>query len=142
MICKGKLESDGSLVFESNGQKIISHSLKCKEKNSGYISPAEMFMAALSGCKILTFSKVMKFYNLKFSSLSVEVSAQVELLDNILDTPFKNQKYNKIKTIYTLKTDVKKEKLFEIVKLASKFCTVNIAIDKSIKQTFEIEILE
>lgn len=142
MICKGKLESDGSLVFESNGQKIISHSLKCKEKNSGYISPAEMFMAALSGCKILTFSKVMKFYNLKFSSLSVEVSAQVELLDNILDTPFKNQKYNEIKTIYTLKTDVKKEKLFEIVKLASKFCTVNIAIDKSIKQTFEIEILE
>lgn len=142
MICKGKLESDGSLVFESNGQKIISHSLKCKEKNSGYISPAEMFMAALSGCKILTFSKVMKFYNLKFSFLSVEVSSQVELLDNILDTPFKNQKYNEIKTIYTLKTDVKKEKLFEIVKLASKFCTVNIAIDKSIKQTFEIEILE
>lgn len=142
MICKGKLESDGSLVFESNGQKIISHSLKCKEKNSGYISPGEMFMAALSGCKILTFSKVMKFYNLKFSDLSVEVSAQVELLDNILDTPFKNQKYNEIKTIYTLKTDVKKEKLFEIVKLASKFCTVNIAIDKSIKQTFEIEILE
>lgn len=142
MICKGKLESDGSLVFESNGQKIISHSLKCKEKNSGYISPGEMFMVALSGCKILTFSKVMKFYNLKFSSLSVEVCAQVELLDNILDTPFKNQKYNEIKTIYTLKTDVKKEKLFEIVKLASKFCTVNIAIDKSIKQTFEIEILE
>lgn len=142
MICKGKLESDGSLVFESNGQKIISHSLKCKEKNSGYISPGEMFMAALSGCKILTFSKVMKFYNLKFSSLSVEVCAQVELLDNILDTPFKNQKYNEIKTIYTLKTDVKKEKLFEIVKLASKFCTVNIAIDKSIKQTFEIKILE
>lgn len=142
MICKGKLESDGSLVFESNGQKIISHSLKCKEKNSGYISPGEMFMAALSGCKILTFSKAMKFYNLKFSSLSVEVCAQVELLDNILDTPFKNQKYNEIKTIYTLKTDVKKEKLFEIVKLASKFCTVNIAIDKSIKQTFEIKILE
>lgn len=142
MICKGKLESDGSLVFESNGQKIISHSLKCKEKNSGYISPGEMFMAALSGCKILTFSKVMKFYNLKFSDLSVEVCAQVELLDNILDTPFKNQKYNEIKTIYTLKTDVKKEKLFEIVKLASKFCTVNIAIDKSIKQTFEIKILE
>lgn len=142
MICKGKLEKDGSLIFEENGQKIISHSLKCKELASGFMSPGAMFMGALSGCKILTFSKAMKFYNLTFSELSVEVSADVVLLDNILDTPFKNQKYKEIKTVYTLRTDAKKEDVIKAIELSSKFCTVNIAVDKSIKQTFEIKILD
>lgn len=141
MICKGSLAIDGSLIFESNGQKIVSHNVKCKEIDSGFMSPGAMFMGALSGCKILTFSKAMKFYNLNFSKLSVEVNANVELLDNISDTPFKNQKYTEIKTVYTLKTDAKKEDIIKAIELSTKFCTVNIAVDKNIKQTFEINIL-
>lgn len=141
MICKVKLEDNGRLILSSNNQNIITDSIKCKEIDSGYMSPGDMFMGSLAGCKVLTFSKAMKFYNLKFSDLTIEVKADVEILDNILDTPFKDQKYSEIKTIYTLKTEAKESEIKKAILLASKFCTVNIAIDKSIKQTFTIKVL-
>ena len=52
MICAIKLEKNGEMVLTSNGQKIITDSVKCKELNSGFMTPGAMFMGALAGCKV------------------------------------------------------------------------------------------
>lgn len=141
MFCRVSLENNGNLTLSSNSQEIITHSTKCKEENSGYMSPGAIFMGSLAGCKVLTFSKAAKYYKVEFSNLSVDVEADVENTDNISDTPFKNQKYTEIRTTYSLNTSSSIEELEKVIDLASKFCTVNIAIDKNIKQTFKINIL-
>lgn len=141
MICNIKLDKNGEMILSSNGQEIITHSLKCKEINSGYMSPGAMFMGALAGCKVLTFMKSAKYYNIKFEDLSIEVEADVEITDNIGDTPFKNQEYSEIRTKYSLKTDVSIDEINKVIILAGKFCTVNLAVDKNIKQSHTIELL-
>ena len=65
MICSIRLDKDGEMILSSNGQEIITHSSKCKEVDSGYMSPGAMFMGALAGCKVLTFIKSSKFYKIK-----------------------------------------------------------------------------
>ena len=104
MICSIRLEKNGEMILSSNGQEIVTHSLKCKEANSGYMSPGAMFMGALAGCKLLTFIKSSKYYKIDFEDLNIEVEADVVNTDNIGDTPFKNQEYSEIRTKYFLKT--------------------------------------
>lgn len=103
MICAIKLEKNGEMVLTSNGQKIITDSVKCKELNSGFMTPGAMFMGALAGCKVLTFIKASKYYNINFEDLSIEIEADVVNTDYIDDTPFRNQEYSEIRTKYTLK---------------------------------------
>lgn len=141
MICAIKLEKNGEMVLTSNGQKIITDSVKCKELNSGFMTPGAMFMGALAGCKVLTFIKASQYYNINFEDLSIEIEADVVNTDYIDDTPFRNQEYSEIRTKYTLKTDVNISEIEKIINLASKFCTVNLAIDKDIKQEHYIEII-
>lgn len=141
MICSIRLEKNGEMILSSNGQEIITHSLKCKEANSGYMSPGAMFMGALAGCKLLTFIKSSKYYKIDFEDLNIEVEADVVNTDNIGDTPFKNQEYSEIRTKYFLKTDASIDYIEKVIKLAGKICTVNIAVDKNIKQTHTIELL-
>lgn len=141
MICNIRLDKNGEMILSSNGQEIITHSLKCKEINSGYMSPGAMFMGALAGCKVLTFMKSAKYYKIKFEDLSIEVEADVVSTDNIGDTPFKNQEYSEIKTKYSLKTDANIDEIDKAINLASKICTVNLAVDKNIKQSHTIELL-
>ena len=88
MICSIRLEKNGEMILSSNGQEIVTHSLKCKEANSGYMSPGAMFMGALAGCKLLTFIKSSKYYKIDFEDLNIEVEADVVNTDNIGDTPF------------------------------------------------------
>lgn len=140
MICSIRLEKNGEMILSSNGQEIVTHSLKCKEANSGYMSPGAMFMGALAGCKLLTFIKSSKYYKIDFEDLSIEVEADVINTDNIGDTPFKNQEYSEIRTKYSLKTKASVEEINKVIELASKFCTVNIAVDSNIKQTYTIEL--
>ncbi len=141
MICKVKLHENGEMILNSNMQDVVTHSLKCKDANSGYMSPGALFMGSLAGCKILTFMKAAKFYKVEFSDLEVEVEADVRVTENIDDTPFKYQEYDEIRTLYSLKTKSDISEIEKVISLASKFCTVNIAIDDKIKQTFSIEIL-
>ena len=141
MICSIRLEKNGEMILSSNGQEIVTHSLKCKEANSGYMSPGAMFMGALAGCKVLTFIKSSKFYKIKFEDLSIQVEADVVNTDNIENTPFKNQVYSEIRTKYSLKTDASIEEIKKAIILASRICTVNLAVDSSIKQTHSIELL-
>ena len=140
MICSIKKEKNGEMILSNNGQEIITHSTKCKEVNSGYMTPGAMFMGALAGCKVLTFSKSAKYYKIDFEDLSIEVEADVINTDNIGDTPFKNQEYSEIRTKYSLKTKASVEEINKVIELASKFCTVNIAVDSNIKQTYTIEL--
>lgn len=140
MICSIKLEKNGEMILSNNGQEIITHSTKCKEVNSGYMTPGAMFMGALAGCKVLTFSKSAKYYKIDFEDLGIEVEADVINTDNIGDTPFKNQEYSEIRTKYSLKTKASVEEINKVIELASKFCTVNIAVDSNIKQTYTIEL--
>ncbi|MFT4444696.1 MULTISPECIES: OsmC family protein [unclassified Parvimonas] len=141
MICNIRLDKNGEMILSSNGQEIITHSLKCKEINSGYMSPGAMFMGALAGCKVLTFMKSAKYYKIKFEDLNIEVEAYVVSTDNIGDTPFKNQEYSEIRTKYSLKTDASIDQLDRVINLANKICTVNLAVDKNIKQFHTIELL-
>ena len=141
MICSIRLEKNGEMILSSNGQEIVTHSLKCKEINSGYMSPGAMFMGALAGCKVLTFMKSAKYYKIKFEDLNIEVEAYVVSTDNIGDTPFKNQEYSEIRTKYSLKTDASIDQLDRVINLANKICTVNLAVDKNIKQSHTIELL-
>ena len=141
MICNIRLEKNGDMILSSNGQEIITHSLKCKEVNSGYMSPGAMFIGALAGCKVLTFIKSAKYYKIKFEELNIEVEADVLSTDNIGETPFKNQEYSEIRTKYSLKTDASIDKIDKVIDLANKICTVNIAVDKNIKQSHKIELL-
>ena len=141
MICAIKLAKNGEMVLTSNGQKIITDSVKCKELNSGFMTPGAMFMGALAGCKVLTFIKASKYYNINFEDLSIEIEADVVNTEYIDDTPFRNQEYSEIRTKYTLKTDVNISEIEKVINLASKFCTVNLAIDKDIKQEHYIEII-
>ncbi len=141
MICNIRLDKNGEMILSSNGQEIITHSLKCKEINSGYMSPGAMFMGALAGCKVLTFMKSAKYYKIKFEDLNIEVEAYVVSTDNIGDTPFKNQEYSEIRTKYSLKTDASIDQLDRVINLANKICTVNLAVDKNIKQSHTIELL-
>ena len=80
-------------------------------------------------------------YKIDFEDLNIEVEADVVNTDNIGDTPFKNQEYSEIRTKYFLKTDVSIDDIEKVIKLAGKICTVNIAVDKNIKQTHTIELL-
>ncbi len=141
MICNIRLDKNGEMILSSTGQEIITHSLKCKEINSGYMSPGAMFMGALAGCKVLTFMKSAKYYKIKFEDLNIEVEAYVVSTDNIGDTPFKNQEYSEIRTKYSLKTDASIDQLDRVINLANKICTVNLAVDKNIKQSHTIELL-
>ncbi|MBF1204358.1 MAG: OsmC family protein, partial [Fusobacterium periodonticum] len=95
----------------------------------------------LAGCKVLTFIKSAKYYKIKFEELNIEVEADVLSTDNIGETPFKNQEYSEIRTKYSLKTDASIDKIDKVIDLANKICTVNIAVDKNIKQSHKIELL-
>lgn len=141
MYCKAKLDSNNNLILNSNGQKIITNMLKWPEIDSGFMSPGGFLMGALAGCKIVTFSKVAKYYKVEFSELSVNVDAEVELLDNISDTPFKNQRYKFINIEFTLKTDASLEEIKRLISIAEKFCTVEIAIDKNIERNLKINLI-
>lgn len=85
-----------------------------------------------------------KFYSkyiIKKDVKSIPYIFDVVNTDYIDDTPFRNQEYSEIRTKYTLKTDVNISEIEKIINLASKFCTVNLAVDKDIKQEHYIEII-
>lgn len=141
MKCNIKLEKNGEIILCNNNQKIITHSTKCREINSGYMTPGAIFMGSLAGCKVLTFSKSAKYYKVDFEDLNIEVEADVINTDNIDDTPFKTQEYLEIRTKYSLKTDANIDMINKVIELANKFCTVNLAIDSNIKQTYIVELI-
>lgn len=74
-----------------------------------------------------------KFYSkyiIKNDVKSIPYIFDVVNTDYIDDTPFRNQEYSEIRTKYTLKTNVNISEIEKIINLASKFCTVNLAVIK------------
>lgn len=134
--------SNGDILINSNLYEIKTNNIKWREENSSFISPGGLLMGALAGCKASTFSKAAKYYKIKFSDLSIEVEAEVELLDNIDETPFKNEKYKYLKSIYSLKTESSIDEIKKVINLASKFCTIDIGFDPSVERIIEINILK
>lgn len=142
MKCSVVFKENGDMFLNSNSHEIKINNIKWGEENSGIMSPGGLLMGALGGCKASTFNKAAKYYKMKFSDLSILVEAEIEVLDNIGDTPFKNERYKYLKSIYTLKTESTIDEVRKVIDLASKFCTIDIGFDHSVERILEINIVK
>ncbi|AFS79069.1 putative peroxiredoxin, OsmC-like protein [Gottschalkia acidurici 9a] len=106
------------------------------------MTPGEMLINALAGCKLLSFVSLSRFRNINFENLSIEISAEAEDKGFVGETKIPAKSVKSIHIIYKIKTTNTKEEIREYLKLVDELCAVGNALREDIEKTEEIVILD
>ncbi len=108
--------------------------------NNEGMTPGEVLLNAIAGCKIISFMSLAKMSSLKIEDLVVEVEGEVDKDGFVEGTQIPKKAIKSIKTIYKIKTTNSKEEIENHLKLVDQLCTVGNVISDKVEKTNEIII--
>ncbi|MEG0370762.1 MAG: OsmC family protein [Clostridium sp.] len=105
------------------------------------MTPGEMLLSSIAGCKIISFSSLAKKSSINFDELTVEISGGIGGSGFIDGTKIPTKEIVSIHTTYKIKTTNTRDELEEFLVIVDKACTVAKAISQDIKSTNEVIML-
>lgn len=110
-------------------------------ENKG-MTPGEMLLSSVAGCKIISFNTVARMNKVSFTDLSIEIEAEAEEAGFLEGTKIPRKEIKALHTIYKLKSQNTREEIEVCVELVDKLCTVGNALSEKIKNTHDIILVD
>lgn len=140
MKCITEYKSGLNIKSTSRSHSIMMDMTSPLGENKG-MTPGELLMNSIAGCKMITFVSLAKLNNVTVEDLVIEVTGNTENIGFVDNIKVPKKLFKSIHIIYKVKTPNTNKEIREYLKLVDECCTVANALSKDIKVTDEVIIL-
>ncbi|MEG0128940.1 MAG: OsmC family protein [Clostridium sp.] len=104
------------------------------------MTPGDMLLNSIAGCKIISFVSLAKKFNIEFSDIEVEITGEVDKTGFVGDTHIPKKEIVSMNVIYRIATGHTKEEIEDFLLKVDDLCVVGNALSDNIKKTSEVII--